>query len=128
MTVGQSSTTTYGGSIVDGPNGPATTIALALTGSGTLFLSGTNTYSGGTAVEGGTLVVTSPQGIEDGTNLFVGSARDRSSHPVIPAAPIPTSAATAVSPVPEPGTMVLLAAGAVVAAAVRRRKALSYEL
>ncbi len=123
LTVGQSSssTTTYGGSIVDGPNAPSATVALVLTGSGTLTLNGTNTYTGGTSVEGGTLVVTSPQGIEDGTNLFVGSAGSFFA-PVVPAAQIPASAATAVSPVPEPGSLALLAAGVVATAVVVRRR------
>jgi autotransporter-associated beta strand protein len=102
LTVGGSATTTYAGTIVNGPNGPATTVALAMNGSGTLYLSGTNSYSGGTYVENGTLVATNSQAIADGTNLTVGSPAP------FPAAIVPGSAQAAVVPVPEPGTLVLL--------------------
>ena len=47
-----------------------------MTGSGSLYLSGTNTYTGGTTVSGGELIVTSPEAIDAsgvGTNLFVGN-------------------------------------------------------
>ncbi len=121
LTVGQSSTTTYGGSIDNGPNSPATTVGLLLTGSGTLFLSGTNTYGGGTAVENGTLIATNPSALADGSNLFVGAAGSFFA-PVVPAAQIPASSTSAVSPVPEPGTLALLAAGAVAMAGTLRRK------
>ena len=41
---------------------------------GTLSLTGTNTYTGGTYVESGTLIATNSQAIEDGTNLYIGPA------------------------------------------------------
>jgi autotransporter-associated beta strand protein len=94
--------------------------SLYLSGGGTLTLSGTNTYSGGTDVLGGELIVTSPQGIEDGSNLFVGSAGTIFA-PVIPA-PAPAPAAADVAAVPEPRTWMLLAAGISCAAVIRVRK------
>ena len=70
LTVNQSTTTTFGGSLTDGATN---TLALSLTGSGTLILSGTNSYSGGTIVSDGTLVLTSNSAISDGTSLTVGA-------------------------------------------------------
>ncbi len=66
LTVQQSTNTTFGGTISDGPNdhgigdaGTYYTLGLIKSGSGSLTLSGTNTYSGGTTINGGTLVVNS---------------------------------------------------------------------
>ena len=42
-------------------------------GAGTLILSGSNTYTGGTTVNAGTLLVDSSRSIADGTNLTVGA-------------------------------------------------------
>jgi len=94
-------------------------------GGGTLTLSGSGTYTGGTNVFAGALIVTSPNGIKDGSNLFVGSPGSFFAPPVpsfaggssaVPAAP-------AIAPVPEPGTLALLTAGAAATlAALWRRK------
>jgi autotransporter-associated beta strand protein len=105
LTVSQSSSTTFGGRIVDGtPN----FVALKLTG-GTLTLTGNDSYTGGTTVNGGSLIVTNAGGLADGSSLTVGN---------FPASPAPVAspvaAASAVTPVPEPGTLALLAAGAMV--------------
>jgi autotransporter-associated beta strand protein len=89
-----------------------------MSGASTLTLSGTNTYTGGTIVLNGTLVVTAPSGIEDGTDLFVGDPALKSLFPdaVIPAPVVPAAAAAVgIAPVPEPGTLLLVAAGAAVA-------------
>ncbi len=86
-------------------------------GGGTLTLSGTHTYIGGTNVFDGTLVATEPQAIEDGTNLYVGTPGAFFA-PVVPA--------PATTAVPEPGTLALLAAGTAVAfVAIRRKKRIS---
>ncbi len=82
-----------------------------------LVLSGSNTYGSGTNVLAGTLVVTSPAAIRDGTNLTVGAAAAFA--PAVPAGQGAASA-SAVSPVPEPGTLALLAA-ATLALMGRRR-------
>ena len=82
--------------------------SLFLSGGGTLTLSGTNTYAGGTDVLGGELIVTSPQGIEDGSSLYVGAAGSIFA-PVVPDSPVSAPAADVA--VPEPGTWALLAAG-----------------
>lgn len=93
-------------------------------GGGALTLSGSNTYSGGTDVFNGTLIVTTPQAIKDGTSLFVGAA----SSFFAPTASAPSGArsasgAAAITAVPEPGTLVLLAAGAAAAfVTLRQRK------
>ncbi len=96
-------------------NGNSGTLALTMAGSGTWTLSGTNTYTGLTEVTGGTLVVSSPTALADGANLFVGAAASFFA-PVVP------QQASAVSPVPEPGTLALMAAGALTAAVALRRK------
>jgi autotransporter-associated beta strand protein len=103
-----------GNPIVPDPALIGTDGGLTLTGGGTLTLSGTNTYLGGTRVERATLIVTNPQGIQDGTNLFVGSASSLFA-PVVPAG------AAAVAPVPEPGTLALLLGGAVATTVTVRR-------
>jgi fibronectin-binding autotransporter adhesin len=54
LTIGGSSTTTFSGVISDGGSNKT---ALAVTGSGALILTGSNTYTGATAVSGGTLLV-----------------------------------------------------------------------
>ena len=91
-------------------------------GAGTLYLSGTNTYTGGTTVANGTLIATNsdwvdPTGI--GTSLFVGN--DLSAFGGVISADATSrasqaAASPAITPVPEPGTLALLVAGAAVAA------------
>ena len=87
---------------LSGP-GPITKI-----GAGTLILSGTNTYGTGTNDMAGTLVVANSYSLPDGSNLSVGGGIAAFGAPVVPLA----NAAAAVVPVPEPGTLVLLAIGA----------------
>jgi autotransporter-associated beta strand protein len=83
---------------------------LTKVGSGILTLSGAGTYSGGTTVVGGTLIVTQSAGLADGSSLTIGNA---SYFPaaVISSAGTESNLASAVAPVPEPGTLLLLAAG-----------------
>ena len=80
--------------------------SLVMNGVGTLTVNNSNSYMGGTIVENGTLIVTSPRGIEDGTNLYVGAAGSLFA-PVVSA----PAGAAAVAPVPEPATWALLATG-----------------
>lgn len=54
LTVNNTTTDTYAGSITDGSTG---TLGLTKGGSGSLTLSGTNTYTGGTVVNSGTLKI-----------------------------------------------------------------------
>ena len=49
-----------------------------MSNAGTLILSGTNSYSGGTIVDAGTLIVDSPESLLDGSNLSVGAGVRRS--------------------------------------------------
>jgi autotransporter-associated beta strand protein len=119
LVVGDSSSTTYSGSIT---KLGGSDISLTKVGDGKLVLSGSNDFTGGTSVTGGTLTVTNVHGLADGSNLAVG---DPSLLSLLPDATIPSPvvASAAVSPVPEPGTLALLAAGVVAAAfGVRRRK------
>jgi fibronectin-binding autotransporter adhesin len=122
LTVNQSLATTFGGTIADGP---WNLLSLSLSG-GTLTLSGTNSYTGGTTVADGTLILTSAEAISDGTSLTVGNAL------AFPAAPVPCAVAglptepqslsAAITPVPEPGTLILLVAGAAMLAMYRKRR------
>ena len=92
---------------------------LTKTTSGTLVLSGSDGYLGGTVVNGGTLLVTNSQAIYDGTNLSVG---DQSLLATL-APVVPLSAGHTIAAVPEPGTLGLLTVGAILAGwSVRRRK------
>ena len=83
-------------------------MALMKTGTGTLILSGTNNYNGGTIVAAGKLMVTTPYAILDGTNLTVGSKTALFASPIVGAPAV--SEATSPVPVPEPGAAALLAA------------------
>jgi autotransporter-associated beta strand protein len=118
--ISDSPSATYSGTLVDGG---VASLALTMAGSGSLTLTGSNTYTGGTTVNNGTLIVTNIGAIADGTSLNVG---DPSLLSLLPAAVVPapvasaTVAAPAVSPVPEPGTFVLLALGLAGAAVYRR--------
>jgi autotransporter-associated beta strand protein len=76
------------------------TTALTKTGSGTLLLSGTDSYHGETTVLSGKLIAGNVGVLPDDGNLTVGSASYFA--PVVPA----VSAAVAV---PEPGTLALIA-------------------
>jgi len=106
--------------------------SLTMSGTGgTLILSGTGLYTGGTIVNAGTLAVTTSTALPDGYNLTVGAGGTLIFDPSysfssIIATPVSaTSSAVmgAVSPVPEPSTLVLLIAGlAVGLGAWRRRK------
>jgi autotransporter-associated beta strand protein len=109
---------TFSGTIEDYPAlGPGNApVSLILSG-GTLALSGTNAYSGGTCVEAGTLTVASPFSLVDGSNLSVGldAASLFATSPAAGQAVSSPSAAPPVAAVPEPSTLALLVAGAVLA-------------
>jgi autotransporter-associated beta strand protein len=119
--------------VVDPPGGPATNFAgsllngsgvvrLLMEGSGTLILSGSNTYSGGTTVTAGILEFENRAALPSGSSLTVGSGASLlfdSAFSLSAAASIPDSQAATVAPVPEPGTLVLLLA-ALCSAAIYR--------
>jgi fibronectin-binding autotransporter adhesin len=88
---------------------------LAVSGRGTVYLSGTNSFTGGTLVESGTLVIEDSEALADGTSLTIGDASAFA--PVVPSAP----AAASLAPVPEPGTVALLAAAAIAGLGLWRR-------
>jgi autotransporter-associated beta strand protein len=113
---------TGGGSLVAGDNDPSSTfagtiqnaigaVALTKVGVGTLTLSGTSSYLRGTTVNDWALIATNSYAIADWTNLYVG---DPGMLGMLPAAVVPSQSpvvsSAAVAPVPEPGTLLLLAA------------------
>ncbi len=91
--------------------------SLWLDGGGTLVLSGTNLADGGTIVQEGTLIVNNSCGLADGSSLVVGNASHFAG--VGPSSEELTAGSSAV-PVPEPGTIALLA----IAAALLGRRAI----
>ena len=105
LTVTGTGSGVFSGTIEDGLDSP---VSLVLMG-GQLTLSGENPFSGGTLVSGGTLILGSTEAIADGSSLTVGSASI-----------FPELRGTAVSVVPEPGALALLAA-ALWSAAIYRR-------
>jgi autotransporter-associated beta strand protein len=86
--------------------------SLVLDGSGSLELSGTDTYNGGTTVEDGRLILATPGALEDGSSLTVGNPSEVSD--LVLAARGAAASAGAAAPVPEPATLALLIAGLVV--------------
>ena len=100
-----SSLTLSGGIGQDSPD-----MSLTEDGGGLLILSGTDTYSGGTTVDAGTLVVASGSALADGSSLTIGAGATMIFDPSAVAAPVLSSAALQINPVPEPGSLVLLAA------------------
>ena len=67
--------------ITDSGSISGTGMELVKTGSGTLVLSGSNTYSGGTDVVSGKLIATTSTALLDGSNLTVAPTRRRFSVP-----------------------------------------------
>ena len=114
------------GNIVD--DGSQRSLTLAGDGSGQLILSGTaNSYAGGTYVDQGTLYVKNSGAIQDGSSLIVGAGGTFIFDPMVTGSAMDAAsshpATATVSPVPEPGTLTLLAvAGMAAAVAWRRRK------
>jgi autotransporter-associated beta strand protein len=88
--------------------------SLTLNGAGTLILSGTDGYGGGTSVEAGTLYATSPSALLCGSSLTVGASGafdfDSSSADALSLAVSPVAIAADRTAVPEPAILELLAA------------------
>ncbi|MGD0897387.1 MAG: autotransporter-associated beta strand repeat-containing protein [Thermoguttaceae bacterium] len=142
VTVGGAGNTTISGNIggsSDPGNGLGWNITAGLVKSdtGTLTLSGTNSYTGGTTVSDGLLVINRSAALPGGSILTIGangsvelgdSTLNGTAIPLGNSAPAATLApegvtADGVHAVPEPGTLVLLAAAAC-GFALRRKKGL----
>jgi autotransporter-associated beta strand protein len=105
--------------------------SLLLNDAGTLILSGTNSFSGGTAVTNGTLILTNNEALAGGSSLTIGDASAFAGGPtgagsdtgaISSGLSAPLAASPSITPVPEPSTFVLLAAGAVLLAVYRKRR------
>lgn len=106
LVISRTSDLTYGGNISGG-------LDLTTNGTGTIRLSGTNAYMGGTTVAGGELIATNSESLAEGSSLFVGSAFANGSPfgAILPAVSLAAAQPTVFAPVPEPGTLALLFAG-----------------
>ena len=100
--------------------------SLLLADAGTLILGGTNSFTGGTVVETGTLILTNNAALAEGSSLTIGDAaafsaeelrvegRESSGTPTLNSQlstlNSPLAASPSITPVPEPGTLLLLLA------------------
>ena len=94
-------------------------------GGGTMILSnGLNAYASGTDVEAGTLIATTSGAIPDGTSLTVGAggALIFEASAAAGGQSLAASCGAVVAAVPEPGTLALLAVGAMLTLLYRRRR------
>lgn len=89
---------------------------------GTLILSGSDSYSGGTYVEAGTLKITSAYALPSGASLTIGASATSNFDPSLAEKSVAVSEASPINPVPEPGTLALLVAAIVVGFDVWRRR------
>ena len=119
------STITLSGDISESVAGSA----LSLDDAGTLILSGSNGYTGGTDVNAGTLVVENPTALSNGSSLTVGAgAASLFAAPAaggvvlggVELAAVSGNSSAAPPAVPEPATLALLLAALGSAAACRR--------
>ena len=89
--------------------------SLTLCGPGTLVLSGSNSYTGGTVVTEGTLEILTSTALASGTSLTVGAGGTlifgAANSSTLPALSTPVTPFLTPSPVPEPGTFILLFIG-----------------
>ena len=109
---------TLSGALSDAGSGSLTKL-----GAGTLVLSGSNSYLGGTIVSEGTLVVTNGNAIADGTSLTVGTGASQFlGSPATAGSAVANIPAFAASAVPEPSTLVLLGAAAILALFYGKRR------
>jgi autotransporter-associated beta strand protein len=90
---------------------------LLKSGAGTLVLSGSDTYTGGTRVQAGILKLTSVSALPAGSTLAVG-ANSSSLFAPAAAASLTEASARAAAPVPEPSTLALLGIGVLSLAAL----------
>ena len=116
---GNGNSTTFSGEITGGGS-------LIKTGTGTLVLSGADSYTGGTSVDAGTLIVPNADGLADGSSLTIGAGGTFIFDPMTgatPSADQPLGGPTVlggggrymvpgdVIAVPEPGSLALLTCG-----------------
>ena len=114
LVISRTADLTYGGNISGG-------LDLTTSGAGTVILSGSNTYTGGTIVDAGTLIAANASALPDGSSLIIGENAS-SYFGAVSGSGLAGSANSAPSAaVPEPGTLAILFAGlgGVAAACIR---------
>jgi len=94
---------------------------LTETSTGTVTLSGSNSYSGGTIVDSGTLLLEGASSLLAGSSLVIGSGAPGAIF-TPPAASPGLVTPVNLAPVPEPGTIVLLAIAAVAGLGIWQRR------
>jgi autotransporter-associated beta strand protein len=123
FTVDQSSNSTFSGSL---QNGSSVKLGVLLSGAGALTLSGTNTNTGGMTVQDGALILDGAASLMAGSSLTIGINPSPGAIFAPPAVTPTAPAPMALAPVPEPGTLALLAIASIAGLGFTRRRLFAY--
>jgi hypothetical protein len=115
------------GNILDGSGGSSAITFSSSDGTGLLSLDGTNTFAGGLNVPSGTVILNGASSLLAGSSLTIGSVSGGGSV-ILPTAAVSRPAAANLAPVPEPGSLALLAVALLGSAVLVRQRIFRFGL